>query len=148
MRLISPAFDDGGEMPEKYGYTRENVNPPLEFEDVPGDAESLVLLVDDPDAVEPAGKIWDHWTVWNIPPGASIGEGSIPGEAVEGMTDFRDTGYGGPNPPDGEHTYRFRAYALDTTLDLDSEATKDDVIDAMEGHVVEKAELEGTFSPL
>ncbi|MFB6147368.1 MAG: YbhB/YbcL family Raf kinase inhibitor-like protein, partial [Candidatus Nanohaloarchaea archaeon] len=93
-------------------------------------------------------KIWVHWTVWNIPPGANIGEGSIPEKAEEGMTDFRDTGYGGPNPPDGTHTYRFRAYALDTELDLSPGATKEDVLDAIDGHIVEEAKLEGDFSPL
>lgn len=136
-------------MPEKYGYTRENVNPPLQFEDVPSGTESLVLLMDDPDAREPAGKIWDHWTVWNIPADTrQIDEGETPAGAEEGMTDFRDTGYGGPNPPDGEHTYRFRAYALDTSLDLSEEATKEDVLEKMEGHVLEEAQLEGRFSPL
>lgn len=149
MILTSPAFEDGGEMPEKYGYTRENVNPPLEFEDVPSGTESLVLLMDDPDAREPAGKIWDHWTVWNIPAGTErIRESEVPGRAKEGMTDFRDTGYGGPNPPDREHTYRFRLYALDTSLDLPGDATKEDVLDAMDGHVLEEAKLEGRFSPL
>ncbi|MFB6291783.1 MAG: YbhB/YbcL family Raf kinase inhibitor-like protein [Candidatus Nanohaloarchaea archaeon] len=149
MKLTSPAFDDGGMMPEKYGYTRQNVNPPLRFKEVPEETASLVLLVDDPDAVEPAGKVWDHWTVWNIPAGtAEVEEGSTPPGAVEGMTDFGEPGYGGPNPPDGEHTYRFRLYALDTRLDLPANATKEDVQDAMEGHVLDTAELEGTFAPL
>lgn len=147
MKLTSPAFDDGEQIPEKHGYTRENINPPLEIEEVPEEAGSLVLLMDDPDAREPAGKIWEHWTVWNIDPAnTSIEEGESPG--VEGTTDFRDTGYGGPNPPDGEHTYRFRVYALDTELDLSEGATKEDVQEAMEGHVLEEAKLEGRFSPL
>lgn len=149
MKLESPAFDDGGKIPEKYGYTRENVNPPLEFEDVPGDARSIVLLMDDPDAKKPAGKIWDHWTVWNIPPGTRrIDEGSLPGEAEEGVTDFGSTGYGGPNPPDREHTYRFRAYAVDRKLDLSPDTTKEDVLDAIDGHIIEEAKLEGRFPVL
>lgn len=149
MWLSSPVFEDGGEIPEKYGYTRQNVNPPLKFGGVPPEAETLVLLMDDPDAVEPAGKVWDHWTVWNIPPGTSdIDEGSLPEAAEEGMTDFGDRGYGGPNPPDGTHTYRFRAYAVDTTLDLPETASKEDVLEAMEGHRVAEAELEGRFSPI
>lgn len=148
MRLTSPAFEDGEHIPEKHGYTRENASPPLRFHDVP-EAESLVLLMDDPDAKEPAGKIWDHWTVWNIDPSRTgIEEAESPEEAVEGMTDFRETGYGGPNPPDGTHTYRFRLYALDTELDLDRESEKEEVQEAMEDHVIEEAELEGCFSPL
>ncbi|MFT4892870.1 MAG: Raf kinase inhibitor-like YbhB/YbcL family protein [Candidatus Nanohaloarchaea archaeon] len=134
-------------MPEKHGYKRENTSPPLEISSVPDGAESLVLLMDDPDAREPAGKIWDHWTAWNIDPSKTeIGEGESIG--VEGITDFGSQGYGGPNPPDGTHTYRFRVYALDTELELDSDSTKADVIAEMEGHVLEKAQLEGKYDPV
>lgn len=136
-------------MPEKYGYTKQNVNPPLVVENVPEEADSLVLLMDDPDAVEPAGKIWDHWTVWNLPADTSkIEEDSLPREAVEGMTDFGERGYGGPNPPDGTHTYRFRIYAVETELDLSKDVTKDDILEAIEGNVVEEAQLEGKFDPV
>lgn len=149
MKLTSPAFDDGEHMPEKHGYTKENVNPPLEFHDVPREAESLVLLMDDPDAKEPAGKVWDHWTVWNIYPSRKgIEQGESPDEAVEGVTDFQETGYGGPNPPDGTHTYRFRLYALDTELELGENNTKEDVIDAMDGHIIQEARLEGKYDPV
>lgn len=149
MKLTGPAFEDGGYIPEKHGYTRENTNPPLEIEEVPENAESLVLIIDDPDALEPAGKVWDHWTVWNIPVETSrINEGSTPSGAVEGMTDFGERGYGGPNPPDGTHTYRFRLYAVDTELDLAGEATKEEVLEAIEGHVVEETGLEGRFDPV
>lgn len=147
MKLISPAFNDNGELPEKYGYIRENVNPPLRFEEVPEETKSLALIMDDPDAMEPAGKIWLHWTLWNIPVDLEeIKEDSAPG--VEGYTDFRDTGYGGPNPPDGKHTYVFRLYALDTELDLEEGASRDELEEAMEGHVVEEAELRGTYHPV
>lgn len=148
MRITSPAFEDGEHIPEKYGYTTENVNPPLEIEDVPEDAESLVLVMDDPDAMEPAGKIWEHWTVWNILPTTTIPEDWNPEEAVEGTTDFRDTGYGGPNPPDGTHTYRFQLYAIDTALDLDKEDGKEEVTEAIEDHILDEALLEGKFDPL
>ena len=147
MKLSSPAFQDGEEIPVKHGYTKENTNPPLKFEEVPEEAETLVLIMDDPDAMEPAGKIWDHWTVWNIPAEKTeVEEGESPGK--EGMTDFRQRGYGGPNPPDGEHTYRFRLYALNTELELSNDARKEDVQEAMEGNVLEEAELEGRFKPL
>ncbi|MFB6144433.1 MAG: YbhB/YbcL family Raf kinase inhibitor-like protein [Candidatus Nanohaloarchaea archaeon] len=147
MRLTSPEFEDGGKIPEKHGYTRENVNPGLKIHGVPDEAESLALIVDDPDAVEPAGKIWLHWTLWNIPAEkGEIEEGESPG--VEGMTDFRDTGYGGPNPPDGEHTYVFRLYALDTRLNLEEGASREELEEAMEGHVVEETKLQGRYSPV
>lgn len=150
MRLSSTAFDDGATIPEEYGYAERNVNPPLTVADAPADAESLALAMDDPDAVEPAGKVWDHWIVWNVPADAT----DLPADwdptsagAVEGQNDYGETGYGGPNPPDREHTYRFVAYALDTDLDLSSGASKADLEDVATGHVVESATLEGTYAP-
>jgi Raf kinase inhibitor-like YbhB/YbcL family protein len=147
MKLSSPAFEDGEHMPEKYGNTRENINPPLEISDVPEEAESLVLIMDDPDAKEPAGKVWEHWTVWNIDPSTErIEEDSSPG--VEGMTDFRQRGYGGPNPPDSVHLYYFKLYALDTELDLKKDSDKERVLKAIDGHVIEKVELTCKFDRL
>ena len=146
LELSSPAFDDGQRIPEKYGYAAENVHPPLEIADVPDAADSLALVVDDPDAREPAGKVWDHWVVWNIPPETeSLPAGSMPAAADEGENDFGETGWGGPNPPDREHTYRFLLYALDTTLNLPKDTTKDDLYDAASGHMVGKSELTGTY---
>ncbi|MDL5361082.1 YbhB/YbcL family Raf kinase inhibitor-like protein [Halalkalicoccus sp. NIPERK01] len=149
LTLTSPAFDDGEPIPEKHGYEAENVSPPLSVSGVPDGAESLALVVDDPDAMEPAGKVWDHWIVWNVPVNAEILEGWNPSAdgATEGTTDFDETGYGGPAPPDREHTYRFRLYALDTTIDLPSSAGKDDLEDAIEGHVLDEASLRGTYAP-
>ncbi|GAB3326257.1 YbhB/YbcL family Raf kinase inhibitor-like protein [Haloplanus rallus] len=150
MDLSSPAFRDGGPIPPEYGYTEANVNPPLEIADTPAAAESLVLVVDDPDALEPAGKVWRHWLVWNVNPTRKrIPEDWATGTAtaVEGENDYGEVGYGGPNPPDGEHTYRFRLFALDTTLDLDAGATLDDLERVMEGHVLEEASYEGTYAP-
>lgn len=146
MTLTSPAFNDGERMPDKYGYTQQNMNPPLQIDGVPDTAESLVLIMDDPDAMEPAGKIWDHWVAYNIDPSTTnIPEDTSVG--VEGQTDFGEPGYGGPNPPDAEHTYVFKLYALDTELDLQPGATKEEVEKAMEGHVLMQAELTGTFAP-
>lgn len=147
MKLSSPEFEDGGEIPEKYGYTKQNVNPPLRIEGVPRDAESLVLIVDDPDAVEPAGKIWDHWVTFNIDPGTErVREGEEPG--IEGENDYGGKGYGGPNPPDREHTYVFRLYALDTDLNLDEGANREEVEAAMRDHVIQKDLLDGRYSPV
>lgn len=148
LAITSPAFDDGEPIPERYGYTNANVNPPLSIDGVPPDAVSLALIVDDPDAKEPAGKIWNHWLVWDVDPDRTeIPEDWSPDSAVEGQNDFGEQGYGGPNPPDREHTYRFRLYALDTTLGLPANTTKDDLVDAMTGHVVDKARIDGTFAP-
>ncbi|MBC5792580.1 MAG: YbhB/YbcL family Raf kinase inhibitor-like protein [Nanohaloarchaea archaeon] len=147
MKLTTPAFEDSGEIPERHSYIRENVNPELKISEVPEEAESLVMIMDDPDAMEPAGKIWLHWTLWNIDPNTSkIGENEAPG--TEGTTDFRETGYGGPNPPDGEHTYYFRLYALDTELDLNEGASRDELEESMEGKVIEETELKGRFKPI
>jgi Raf kinase inhibitor-like YbhB/YbcL family protein len=148
LRLESPAFEDGARIPEKYGYTEADVNPPLRIENVPDTAESLVLIVDDPDAMEPAGKIWDHWLVWDIDPDVGeIPEDWDAEDATEGQNDYGEHGYGGPNPPDREHTYRFRVYALDTTLDLSPSADTNDLEDEMMGQVLANARLEGTYAP-
>ncbi|MDY6789230.1 MAG: YbhB/YbcL family Raf kinase inhibitor-like protein [Candidatus Nanohaloarchaea archaeon] len=149
MKLSSPAFENNGKIPEKYGYKRKNVNPPLVFDDIPADTESFALIMDDPDAVEPAGKVWDHWVIWNIDPEVSrIKENSVPSSAVEGKNDYGEGGYGGPNPPDKEHTYLFKLYALDTKLDLEQGSTKEELERAVEGHVLEKTVLKGRYSPL
>ncbi|MFB6208964.1 MAG: YbhB/YbcL family Raf kinase inhibitor-like protein [Candidatus Nanohaloarchaea archaeon] len=147
MKMYSPEFDDGDHMPEKVGYTRKNLNPELFIENVPGEAESLVLVMDDPDAVEPAGKVWDHWTVWNIDPEKQrIQRGESPG--FEGKNDFGERGYGGPNPPDATHIYSFRLYAVDTQLELGGDSTKQQVLQEIEGNVIDKAELEGKYDPV
>jgi Raf kinase inhibitor-like YbhB/YbcL family protein len=150
LTLESPAFEDGDRIPEKYGHEEANVNPPLEVAGQPENAESLSLVVDDPDAREPAGKIWDHWVVWDIDPSIGL----IPEDwdataagATEGRNDYGESGWGGPDPPDREHTYRFLLYALDEELGLGPGATKDEVYDAAEGLVVGKANLEGTYAP-
>lgn len=146
LTLTSPVFDDGEPIPDRYGYTEENINPPLQIGGVPDASQGLVLLMDDPDAKEPAGKIWDHWVLYNIPPDRrKIAEGEAPG--IQGRTDYGKQAYGGPNPPDREHTYRFRLYALDTELGLGPGATKAEVEEAMAGHIIAEAELTGTYAP-
>lgn len=150
LSLTSPAFRDGDPIPERCGYDAANVNPPLDIDGVPDDAESLVLIVDDPDAMESTGKVWEHWIVWDLPPDVE----SIPEDwdcsatdVVEGENDFGERGYGGPAPLDREHTYRFGLYALDSALDLGPSATKNEVAHAMHGHVIDHAELDGTYAP-
>ncbi|MFC1678296.1 YbhB/YbcL family Raf kinase inhibitor-like protein [Patescibacteria group bacterium] len=143
MKIFSSAFMHNQQMLSKFTCDDANVNPPLNFDDVPPAAKSLVLIMDDPDA--PLGT-WLHWTMWNINPQTKkIAENTVPEGAVEGVTDFGSTGYGGPCPPSGEHRYFFKLYALDTMLDLAQGAKLDELENAMEGHILDKAELIGLY---
>ncbi|MFB6200987.1 MAG: YbhB/YbcL family Raf kinase inhibitor-like protein [Halorhabdus sp.] len=147
-RLTSSAFEDGAPIPNEYGYAERNINPPLGISGIPDGTETLAIVMDDPDAREPAGTVWDHWVVWNVPGDVtSIPEGYDATSASEGQNDFGDIGYGGPNPPDGRHTYRFVAYALDTFVELQPGATKSDLEAAIDGHVLADATLTGTYAP-
>lgn len=142
--LSSPAFDDGDPIPERYGREAENVNPPLVIEGVPDETESFVLIVDDPDA---PGGTFLHWLVWNIPGDRrEIPEGWDPAEATEGENDFGTTGYGGPDPPEGEHRYRFKLYALDSTLSPSASASRAGVGSAMQGQILARSGLDGTYA--
>ena len=142
MKIASSAFENNAQIPSKYTCDAENINPPLEISEIPEGTVSLALLVDDPDA--PAGD-WVHWLVWNIPPSTeSIAEGSAP-QGVEGTTDFGKTEWGGPCPPSGTHRYFFKLYALDTELDLPETAKKVDLLNAMDGHVLEQVEIVGLY---
>lgn len=144
MKITSPSFEHNQNMSSKYSCDGENVNPPLQFIDIPQNAKSLVLIVDDPDA---PSKTWIHWVVFNIDPKTSgIEENSKPTTGIEGMTDFGRTGWGGPCPPSGVHRYFFKLYALDSTLNLSSAAGKKEVEDAMEDHIIESSELTGLYS--
>ena len=147
MRLASSAFQDGSEIPRRYGYKTENVSPALRISDVPPDARSLALIMDDPDAMGAVGKVWVHWLVWNMGPTMVwIPENSNAG-GIEGETDFGAVGYGGPAPPDRRHTYIFKLYALDIVLDLKRGARKPELERAIQGHVIGEAVLKGTFAP-
>lgn len=148
MELKSAAFVHGGEIPRKYTCDGENINPPLSISGVPAGAESLVLIMDDPDvprSVRPDG-MWDHWLVWDIPPETmEIAEGSEPPGTV-GRNTSGETGYQGPCPPDREHRYFFRVYALDAVLGLSPDKTgKDDLFAAMSDHILGQAELMGRY---
>lgn len=144
MIISSDAFMHNEVIPEDYTCDGVNVSPPIEFEEVPSAAKSIVLIVDDPDA--PTGD-WVHWVVWNIPTDIEkIPEGFAPEQCVEGRNDFGTNQYGGPCPPSGEHRYYFKAYALDTLLDLPIETEKSGLLEAMEGHVIEQAEIVGRYA--
>lgn len=146
--LESPAFDDGTQLPDSTGYVNENDNPPLEIDGVPDDAESLVLVCDDPDAAPVAGHTWDHWLVWDVDPDVgSIPEGWDAADATEGYNDYVEQGYGGPSPPEGSHDYRFKLLALDSELEMPEETRKQRLGSAiaMEAEVLATTQLVGTY---
>lgn len=150
LELTSPAFEHGDAIPEEYGRSGRNRSPPLDISDIPEESVSLALIVDDPDAEAVAGRVWVHWIVWAIPPETtSIPEGWEPDEdgAREGENDFGEVGYDGPDPPNDEHTYRFRLFALDTTPELPAGATAAELMEATDDHVIEEARLTGTYAP-
>ena len=140
MVITSPVFRNNEMIPRKYTCDGADVNPTLNIRGIPRKAESLVLIVDDPDA--PMGT-WDHWIVWNIPPEERIEEKSVLG--IEGLNDFRKHSYGGPCPPSGTHRYFFRVYALDAMLDLKPNSRKRDVERAMRGHILAQGEIIGLY---
>ena len=143
MQLTSSAFENNQSIPTKYTCDADDINPPLLISDAPKDAQSLVLIVDDPDA--PAGD-WVHWTLWNINPTTTeIPKNSTPDGATEGMTDFGRTGWGGPCPHSGTHHYQFKLYALDTMLNLQTSAKKKEVELAVDGHILEQTQLIGLY---
>lgn len=141
INITSTAFSEGGRIPRKFTCDGDNVNPPLTVDGAPAEAKTLVLIVDDPDA---PGGTWDHWVVWDIPPGTDILENSVPG--VQGMNDSGRQRYSGPCPPPGTHRYFFKVYALDTMLRLDPSSTKRDVEVAMKGHILAQGQLIGLYS--
>ncbi|MCX8072933.1 MAG: YbhB/YbcL family Raf kinase inhibitor-like protein [Candidatus Binatia bacterium] len=152
LKIESPAFSHNGAIPAKYTCDGDDISPPLRWSDVPQGAKSLVLIVDDPDAPDPAAPrmTWVHWVLYNLPPDATalpegVSRQQLPPGTKEGLNDWKRTGYGGPCPPIGRHRYFFKLYALDTTLPDLGPATKAQVEQAIKGHVLEHAELVGTY---
>ena len=130
LKLTSSDFEDGGEIPRECGYKNGNKEPPLAVSGIPEEAESLVLIMDDPDAMGAVGKVWVHWVAWNIEPATddngnmgNIFDGPKLCEEIKphklGTNDFGEEGYGGPAPPDKRHTYVFKVYALDREMDIE-----------------------------
>jgi len=140
---VKSIFLNNEKIPVNFTCDRENISPPLEITDIPQNTRSLAIINDDPDA--PNGD-WVHWVVWNIPVPSSdipIEKGVSPG--IEGTTSFGSTGYSGPCPPSGTHRYFFKVYALDKNLELKEGATKQDLLKAMENHIIEKAQIIGLY---
>jgi Raf kinase inhibitor-like YbhB/YbcL family protein len=143
MSLYSPAFLENGYIPSKYTCDGENVSPPLHIRGVSAKARSLVLVMEDPDAL---GGDWVHWTVWNMEASTRvISENSIPEGSVEGDTDFDLPAWAGPCPREGVHRYVFRLYALDVKLELPSRADKRQLAKALNGHIVDQSLLVGLY---
>ena len=138
LSLTSPDFEEGGEIPKKCGYKHGNVEPELRLEHTPSGTKAIAIVMDDPDAMKAVGKVWVHFLEY-----ASMYDDYV----TYGKNDFGEIGYGGPAPPDGRHTYVFKLYDLDTSLDLKKGFTKQELEDAMKGHIIGEAKLTGTFAP-
>ena len=136
--ITSEDFKEGEEIPKKFGYKFENKQPHIEIHNVPENTMTIALIMDDPDAMDAVGKVWVHWLQFFDFPSKNL--------IIEGKTDFDEIGYGGPAPPNGRHTYIFKAYALDTTPELKKGYSKQELEDAMKGNIIAEAKLTGTFT--
>ena len=144
MKIESPAFANGDRIPEHYSRFGENVSPPLVFKDVPDAAKSLALIVDDPDA--PRGT-FTHWVLFNLDPRMKeLPEHARIARENQGRNSWDEVAYGGPRPPNGEHRYFFRLYALDRKLDLPAGAQRAQIEPALRGHVLAESEWMGRFA--
>lgn len=147
--LTSEVFLEGEPIPSKYACNGDDISPPLAWSGAPDNTNAFVLIMDDPDA--PVG-IWVHWVLFNIPGNEAVLDVGLPADAElpdgsqQGTNSWGRVGYGGPCPPSGVHRYFFKLYALDAPLALDESATKEDVLAAMEGHILLETELMGTYS--
>lgn len=153
MQLSSSAFAHNADIPSQHTCEGDDLSPPLAWSGVPAGTRSLALIVDDPDAPDPAAPkmTWVHWVLYNLPPdtaglaaGQSRGQ-DLPAGANEGLNDWQRTGYGGPCPPIGRHRYVHKLYALDTVLPALRPATKAALEKAMQGHILAKGELVGYY---
>jgi hypothetical protein len=152
MKLTSTAFAHQGAIPRLHTCNGKDVSPAFGWADVPASAKSLVLIVDDPDAPDPAAPkmTWVHWVLYNLPPGngqlaQGVAKGALPAGTREGLNDWKRTGYGGPCPPIGRHRYFHKLYALDTVLPDLGRPDKAAVEKSMHGHVIAHVELVGTY---
>ena len=151
-KLVSPKFTAGGEIPSVYTCEGKGLSPPLSWSEAPSATKTFALIVDDPDAPDPKApkRVFVHWVLYNLPASVRVlpedarGD-SLPAGAAEGMNDWQKTGYGGACPPVGRHRYVFKLYALDTSLSGLKAPSKTELEHAMDGHVLEKVELIGTY---
>ena len=151
--LRSTAFEDGGEIPRRFTCEGDDLSPDLAWSGIPDGTESLVLIVDDPDAPDPNAPkmVWDHWLLYNLPADSSglpagVSESDLPEGTGQGLNSWGMTGYGGPCPPIGRHRYFHILYALDARLPDLGNPTKDQLLSAMENHILGHTELVGTYA--
>src|SRR3954463_3933774 len=151
LKITSAAFEQGRDIPARYTCEGQDVSPPLEWSDLPRNAKTFALIVDDPDAPDPAKpqRVYVHWVVYNVPPTATTllenaAKSGLPAGAVQGSNDWGKQTYGGPCPPIGRHRYFFKLYALDALVELKN-PTKAQLEAAMKGHVLGQAEVVGTY---
>lgn len=148
IKITSSALADAGEIPSKYTCDGEDVSPPLQWDFIPAETQSIALICDDPDA--PMGT-FVHWVLFNVPPDVRELPENVAREATledgsqQGVNDFGKTGYGGPCPPSGTHRYFFKIYALDTKMDLGQSARKDALVKAMKDHILAEGQLMGKY---
>jgi Raf kinase inhibitor-like YbhB/YbcL family protein len=148
LKIESSAFKEGGMIPSKFTCDGEDVSPDLRWSNIPSGTKTFALILDDPDA---RSGMWVHWVLYNIPVQTTEltekipPSKTLPNSSVNGTNDFGKFGYGGPCPPSGAHRYFFKLYALDTLLNLDSGASKKQVLDAMNGHVLAQGQLIGKY---
>ncbi len=148
IEIHSPTFENNELIPKDYTCDGKDISPPLSWSGIPENTKSLVLICDDPDA--PMGT-WVHWVIYNMPPASKgLQEGVIPlpdlpYDTKQGINDFKKVGYSGPCPPSGTHRYFFKLYALNTKLNLKSNATKNQLLAAMKGHILSQTELIGKY---
>ena len=148
MKLLSSAFENNATIPKKYGYNHDNINPPFIIEDVPDKTKSLAIIMDDPDAMKAVGKVWIHWTLWNIPPETQkIHENQSPEKSNQGVNDFGEIGYGGPAPPDKEHCYFFKLYALSKSISLKNGSSIKELEDQISPNIIDECTLCGKYAP-
>lgn len=152
MQISSSAFKANQAIPKQYTCDDKDISPPLTWTGIPDQARSLVLIVDDPDAPDPAAPrmVYVHWVLYNLPVtatglGEAITSKALPAGTCEGINDWKRSGYGGPCPPIGRHRYYFKLYALDTVLPDLHKPTKSKLLQAMSGHVLAEAEMIGTY---
>ncbi len=147
LAITSPAFENNGRIPSRFTCDGKNISPEIIFSGIPADTKSLALTLEDPDVphtIRPDG-MWNHWVVWDIPPGIHrVGEGSTP-PGIVGVNTDKKVGYTGPCPPDREHRYVFTLYALNATLSLPEGSTKEELLAALAPHVLETAQLIGRY---
>ena len=152
LRLQSPAFDNEQPIATRFTCEGKDISPALSWTGVPNRAQTLALIVEDPDAPDPAApeRIFTHWIIYNLPPQSTglvedVRPDALPRGARFGKNDFERLGWGGPCPPVGKHRYFFKLYALDAPLPTNEPLTRNSLYDALQGHVIEYAEWIGTY---